>query len=325
MRQSGDDMILLFGMPRSGTTWVGKTFDSHPDVVYRHEPDSQFRLDPAIPLLPESADRDGYRSALVNYCQDYLPRCSPRACGKQPVFGKSGETALRRRAREARILGAKIVEKARGRALSWREPMRGRLVWKSIESTGRLGLILGLYPESRGVLLLRDPRGYVASVLRGEAQRRFQGATSIAEDWHLFELLCATSYARRCQVTVDRIRSRSAEERLAWMWVLFNQKASEDIAELPNGRAIRYEDLCARPEEGFRSLFRFCGLEWHEQTQRFVDSSTSGENATTDFYSVFKSSTESANRWRRELKPEQIAAVDSVIAEHPVGRMYGSH
>ena len=31
--------ILLFGMPRSGTTWLGKIFDSHPQVLYRHEPD----------------------------------------------------------------------------------------------------------------------------------------------------------------------------------------------------------------------------------------------------------------------------------------------
>lgn len=32
--------VLLFGMPRSGTTWVGKILDSHPGTVYRHEPDA---------------------------------------------------------------------------------------------------------------------------------------------------------------------------------------------------------------------------------------------------------------------------------------------
>ena len=43
-------LILLFGQPRSGTTWIGKIFDSHPDTLYRHEPDSGSALK-SIPLI----------------------------------------------------------------------------------------------------------------------------------------------------------------------------------------------------------------------------------------------------------------------------------
>ena len=32
-------LILVVGAPRSGTTWLAKIIDSHPDVLYRHEPD----------------------------------------------------------------------------------------------------------------------------------------------------------------------------------------------------------------------------------------------------------------------------------------------
>jgi LPS sulfotransferase NodH len=28
--------ILILGAPRSGTTWLAKIIDSHPDVLYRH-------------------------------------------------------------------------------------------------------------------------------------------------------------------------------------------------------------------------------------------------------------------------------------------------
>ena len=31
--------ILILGAPRSGTTWLAEIIDSHPDVLYRHEPD----------------------------------------------------------------------------------------------------------------------------------------------------------------------------------------------------------------------------------------------------------------------------------------------
>ena len=64
------DLILLFGMPRSSTTWIGKVFDSHPEEVYRHEPDSQFQLREILELLPSSPDPGRYREKLEEYVAD---------------------------------------------------------------------------------------------------------------------------------------------------------------------------------------------------------------------------------------------------------------
>ena len=30
--------IALFGVPRSGTSWLGQIFDSCPDVIYKYQP-----------------------------------------------------------------------------------------------------------------------------------------------------------------------------------------------------------------------------------------------------------------------------------------------
>ena len=40
--------ILILGAPRSGTTWLAKIIDSHPDVLYRHEPD-KLAAEPVAP------------------------------------------------------------------------------------------------------------------------------------------------------------------------------------------------------------------------------------------------------------------------------------
>ena len=59
--------IFVFGMPRSGTSWLGKIFDSHPDVVFRHEPDIDFR-NTSIPWYPEETEPylDEARAYIAN-------------------------------------------------------------------------------------------------------------------------------------------------------------------------------------------------------------------------------------------------------------------
>lgn len=322
MQRDNEDLILLFGMPRSGTTWIGKTFDSHPSVDYRHEPDSQFSLNEILPLLPESNDHEIDQEALSSYLAERLPRCSPRTCGKQPRFAKQGESPLCRQSDQLLILASKVLEKAMGRAISWPTTRQGRLTWKSIESVGRLGTLLSLYPRSRGILILRDPRGYVASVMRGEARQQFLGSDSIANDWDLFSLLCETRYAKQQGITLPRIQQDPLEKRLAWLWVLYNQKAIDDIRDLPNGTVVRYEDLCAEPEQGYRDLFGFCGLNWNPQTQNFVTASTQANQANDEYYSVYKHPMVSASKWRKELSDSQIASITEITSKHPVGQFY---
>ncbi len=46
----GNKLLLLFRMSRSGTTWLGKILDSHPDVLYIHEPDSEIKIK-SVPLF----------------------------------------------------------------------------------------------------------------------------------------------------------------------------------------------------------------------------------------------------------------------------------
>ena len=71
-----------------------------------------------------------------------------------------------------------------------------RLAWKSIESLGRLGLVLESLPDARSVHIVRHPCGYVASVLRGEAAARFDH-NAAAADFPIYEMLSGTAPARR--------------------------------------------------------------------------------------------------------------------------------
>jgi Sulfotransferase family len=83
--------ILLFGMPRSGTTWLGKIFDSHPRVLYRHEPDSWRRLE--MPIIACPVEQVRYERVLREYIESMPSIRADRVCGKRPQFPKEYASA----------------------------------------------------------------------------------------------------------------------------------------------------------------------------------------------------------------------------------------
>ncbi len=313
--------ILLFGMPRSGTTWIGKLLDSHPDTLYRHEPDSVRRL--TMPLFPGKEDAPGYRAELERFV-DQLPRLrSPEVVGKQPLFPKSYQSAAALAAYRASVIGAKAASRVRRHFPCLYRPTaagcdRVRLVWKSIESPGRLGTCIEALPDARGIHLMRHPCGYIASILRGEATQRFSGPGE--DDLWLLKMLLDTPAAKTHHISLDDIEKLTPEERLTWRWVLIQEKILADVANCERVLTLRYEDICAEPLALTRQMFQFADLEWHPQTEEFVRASTQGTN--TDYYSVFKHPQRSALRWRSELPPQVIERILRILRNSSVARFY---
>jgi hypothetical protein len=310
-------------MPRSGTTWLGKIFDSHPDTLYRHEPDTWAPMR-EIPLLAAPADA----SRFEKYVQDYLASVpamrADRVAAKQPIFPKSYLSA-------PGLLAYKLgsgASKVAGR-MGWDWPVwfapgaqpGARLAWKSIESLGRWGLLMRCIPDARGVQIVRHPCGYVNSVLSGEAAQRFTHGEA-AQDVGIFEMLAATGQARRRGLTLERLMQLPPAERLAWRWTLFNEKAAEEAVGDARCLVLYYEELCADPVGVTRRLFDHCALPWSAQTEEFLAASTSTSASRTDYYSVFKNPLESAWRWRTNLPAEDIERVLAVAASSAVGVPY---
>ncbi len=309
-------------MPRSGTTWIGKVFDSHPGVSYRHEPDTQYVLNDIMDLYPDSSEAARYREPVQAYCREHLSRCTVRTCGKAPFFPKRNQSAVGRWTQQARVFAAKLAERALGRTVEWDYPLNGaRVVWKSIESLGRLGVLLPAIPDSNAIIIQRDPCGYAASVLRGERLGRFSASSSITEDWGVFEKMLATPYAQQVGLSRERIEALAPHQRLAWMWILTNQKACDDTHGREDTRIVRYEDLCRNPRGGFQALFSFCGLDWDPQTDAFIGYSTATKHDKA-YYSVVKDPLKAAYRWREEFDEKQIADIREIVDETPVGQAY---
>lgn len=313
-------------MPRSGTTWIGKIFDSHLRTLYRHEPDTWDKIT-AIPLLADASEYARHCEFLENYVQSFVSTNRVEVSGKLPFFKKSYASALRQNLFEGSVLLSGAVSRVFKQVrlpvvtpCSAQKSSETIVVWKSIQLLGRMGVITNCLANAKGIQILRHPCGYIASVLRGESQKKFTSGTPASEDYSLYEKLLNTKLAQDYGLTIASFKTLAAEERLAWRWVLFNEKAMQDTRDNLNVRVLRYEDMCVNPIEVSKDCFQFCGLDWCEQTAAFLGQST--HKNSDAYYSVYKNPEKAANKWRTAMHHEVIQRIEKIVLQSDIGKYY---
>ncbi|MET0081765.1 MAG: sulfotransferase [Sedimenticola sp.] len=318
--------ILLFGMPRSGTTWIGKIFDSHDGTLYRHEPDTRKKIY-QIPMLEEQTDAGKYCEFVNQYLANFVNDRDVSVNGKLPLFPKQYSSYIQYEAFYLSTMLAGVASKLSKKInLPVLHPVNlvktddYVVVWKSIQLLGRMGIIADCIDNCRAIHILRHPCGYIASVQAGERMKKFVSHTAASEDWNLYSQLMKTSQALRYDLTLEKMEKMSPEERLAWRWVIFNEKASDDTQNNPYVMKLRYEDMCSFPVETAKACFEFCELDWCDQTESFLGVST--RKTSDSYYSVYKDPMIAANKWQSTLSDDQISAILKVVKSTRIGSYY---
>jgi hypothetical protein len=146
------------------------------------------------------------------------------------------------------------------------------------------------------------------------------GNLAAERDEELWGMLAASEVARNYRIDLPALAAMPLAERLAWTWVIENEKAMTDTAGAANVCRLRYEDVCARPIEAIADAFEFAGLPMHDQVREFVRDSTRTDHEA--YYSVFKDPQRSAEKWRTELDPAVIDRVLRIAGASAPGRLY---
>ena len=316
--------VLLFGMPRSGTTWLGKIFDSHPGTLYRHEPDSRGTLN-TLPMLPIESDVEKHRGFLLDYVAKLPAIRDEKISASLPIFAKHYYTAPQLALRKLLVYGFKMASRLLGAhwvpdVINVSKQPHLTLVWKSSESLARLGVLARVFPEARCILILRHPCGYVASVLRGEEKFQFKSTTSLSADWGIYQQLVESPAGRARGIALAQVKNLSPVERLALHWGLYYEHALAACAGLNNVLTVRYEDFCEHPMQESLKAFAHCHLPWAPETEQFVARSTA--QANSGYYSVFKDPKTAASNWQQQLSDEQIRQILQVTSCFAAGSYY---
>ena len=278
--KSTSKFLLVFGAARSGTSWIGKMFDSHPMTLYKHEPD---RVLPGVPMAPRLDQAAQLTESLLRFFHTLPRRAETHTAGSLPVFPKQYRSALAQQAHRASVLTA-LASARLGLKLPVLQCVRTSrpevcVVWKSIDSLGRLGVILRVMEDCRAIRITRHPCASISSTLRGEAQHKFAASVVASEDYGIMQILLYAA-GRSRKLSLEHLRQFHPVERMAWIWVLTNEKAFDDTRGCDRCLSVRYEDVCLDPTGVMKGLFSFAGLDWNDQTSNFIKASTLGVDET---------------------------------------------
>jgi hypothetical protein len=328
----------ILGSPRSGTSWLGKIFDSHPDVLYRNEPDMELR-DEALPFLCRVEDLERYRDVAIGYLNQLINRRTLGRAGSLPVFRKNYQTPKAYWLRLGIVYGLHLSNFAT-RDTQWNKVVpdiidRGcwpqpTVVIKSVRAHGRARLFLEALPGSRVVIIIRHPCAQVASLRRGLALDKF-GKQNLLQSllrclvWQfarrhrLSELVSADQAQQPDDLTAQALPT---VEQLAWNWATLNQKMIDDLTGLCSVRIVRYEDLAADPAAVVKELFAFTGLTWNPQTAAFIMKSTTFKGRDR-YWGLKKNSNAMTVKWRKQLSSDEQRRILDIAHSVPIGRLFG--
>ncbi|HVZ10250.1 sulfotransferase family protein [Rhodopila sp.] len=308
--------ILILGAPRSGTTWLAKIIDSHPDVLYRHEPDETLPS-PAV-VTPES---------LPALLRSWIADRTPRSVAKRPFFAKSWQPAPGRWLRTAWAGAAGLSSRlpvpfsVLGHLpipdLAIHPPPRVAL--KSVRWTQGAPVLARAMPDSRILFILRHPCGQVASVMRGNRQNRFDLRTEGTD--MPFDEERAIRHAAAFGVDEPSFQALPDAGKYAWSWRAFNEPADAALAGLPNVLIVPYEALCAAPMAESRRVMAFVDLAWNRQTEDFIARSTT-HDGDAGYYAIFRNAVAAAGRWRTTMPEADQRAVRHVVMASPLARYW---
>jgi hypothetical protein len=261
--RDGAEPVLVTGLPRTGTSWVGKMLEAGGELVYVNEP-----LNPQHP----PGHSPGVLNAHVTHRFQYI--CADNEDAWRTAFADTvrlryGVLAELRRNRSpydllrmAKYYRSFTIGRLRGRRALLDDPFA---VLSTPWLTDRLG--------ARCVVLVRDPVALVGSWRRLGWSVYFHEL--LEQPLLIRDLLGA--YEDRMRALVG---SQDHVAKIALLWSAVYDAVDRFRSADPRIRVVRYEDLATDPVPTFEDLYRHLNLGWSAEVRGQVEAATTGSGGT---------------------------------------------
>jgi hypothetical protein len=285
--------ILVTGLHRSGTTWVGHMLSVTSHVHYVHEPFAPMYDRGWAQTLPPERYRyeaPGRPSVL----DDDLDRIVALRPPWIRIARRAG--GLRNTVRTAQEAAQAGLARHRGARTLIKDPFALLLAGRIAERSGAAVLIL-----------VRHPAGFVGSIKRSGWRldtRNLLGQPELMRD-HLEPF--------REQLERDVRRELDVVDHASLLWCALNSVVRAYEERYPEWIVARYEDLAPYPTAAFRSLYGRLAVPWSQETERVI-AAWNAPSRRTDVTPGYKRRTRrdspsAARTWSHHLTEEEVARV----------------
>jgi hypothetical protein len=139
--------VAIFGVPRSGTSWIGQIFNSSPQTAYRYQPIFSYSFKESIDAQSNQQEIKIFYKALFETTDDFVQQNRNISGNKTPSFSKKDITHL-----------------------VWKEVRYLDIIQNIIENS-----------ETKVIGIVRHPCGVINSWRN--APREFEDSWNILEEW----------------------------------------------------------------------------------------------------------------------------------------------
>ena len=296
------DRVLVAGVSRSGTSWLGQALGSLPSAKYCYEPDI---INAAVEKREASGSREFAPYPEIEASENGGPH---RALWNMVFAGGlplQEDGHLDRRAFRViaplRKLPPPVLNsmvKFGSRVLTAAAKKPDLLIVKSVFSQFCMEWLLEQYSPTV-VLIQRGPLNVVSS----------WRALHIP----LFDLLTRPSIVKKSRDWYDGLVP-SAEDpeimRLAWAVGMLTSAMGESLDMHPDWMLVTHDDLIKQPVESLKQIVASLGLDWSDEVANYLErSNRHGSGITPE-----RITSEQGDRWKGRLSPEETEQVELVLS-----------
>lgn len=325
-----DQPILIAGLPRSGTTWIGEVLSADPNIRYFYEPDNE-KVNSYAGFYKRNVHRFPFRitdQPHDDYHQLWKGVFSGLSLKKVDTLAFRLFVRPQVKHLEAEI-GRKVGFVYFDQAMkdvdqnACRQPFRyeshpllnlaaNTIINTHLGLSGRRILVKSVHCplalqwldsnfSPKIVIALRNPFALYASYRRLFMPDAFR---NILAQQELKEFVSE-------RYDIRRFPNGDLTEQAIFQILLVYSILSDQISENTHWHFISHDRLCEEPTTLFHSLYSELGLAWSDEVEALI----SGLNASGDGFTPKRISKDQPQKWRKELSQKEQTLIEFWVKE----------